>query len=84
MFKVNRTIESHETHLIPWSCIYIQYNSMKKLIPLLLLSSATLYSTIGTLPVSAMGCNSSSNKAEVVCAEGDIDCEKKLIEDRIN
>ena len=57
---------------------------MKKLIPLLLLSSATLYSTIGTLPVSAMGCNSSSNKAEVVCAEGDIDCENKLIEDRIN
>ena len=57
---------------------------MKKLIPLLLLSSATLYSTIGTLPVSAMGCNSSSNKAEVVCSEGDIDCEKKLIEDRIN
>ena len=56
---------------------------MKRLIPLLLLSSATLYSTIGTLPVSAMGCNS-SNKAEVVCAEGDIDCEKKLIEDRVN
>ena len=54
---------------------------MKKLIPLLLLSSATLFSTIGTLPVSAMGCNSSSNKAEIVCAEGDIDCEKKLIED---
>jgi len=57
---------------------------MKKLIPLLLLSSATLYSTIGTLPVSAMGCKSSANKAEVVCAEGDFDCEKKLIEDRIN
>ena len=64
--------------------MYIRYNSMKKLIPLLLLSSATLYSTIGTLPINAMGCNSSTNKAEVVCAEGDIDCEKKLIEDRIN
>ena len=57
---------------------------MKKLIPLLLLSSATLYSTIGTLSVSAMGCNSSTNKAKVICAEGDIDCEKKLIENRIN
>ena len=57
---------------------------MKKLIPLLLLSSATLSSTIDSLPVSAMGCNSFSNKEEVVCAEGDIDCEKKLIEDRIN
>ncbi|WP_269609711.1 hypothetical protein [Prochlorococcus marinus] len=57
---------------------------MKKLIPLLLLSSATLYSTIGSVPINAMGCNSSANKAEVVCAEGDIDCENKLIEDRIN
>ena len=57
---------------------------MKNLIPFLLLSSATLYSTIGTLPVSAMGCNSSANKSEVACIEGDTDCEKKLIEDRIN
>ena len=57
---------------------------MKRLIPLLFLSSATLYSTIATLPISAMGCNSSTNKAEVVCAEGDIDCEKQLIENRIN
>ena len=57
---------------------------MQKLIPLLLLSSATLYSTIGLLPVSAMGCNSSTIKFEVICAEGDFDCEKKQIEDRIN
>ena len=57
---------------------------MKKLIPLLLLSSATLYSTIGTLPVTAMGCNSSADKAEVVCAQGESDCEKNLIESRIN
>ena len=57
---------------------------MKKLIPLLLLSSASLYSTIGTLPVSAMGCNSSINQVEMFCAEGDIDCEKKLVEDRVN
>ena len=57
---------------------------MKKLIPLLLLSSATLYSTIGTLPVTAFGCNSSGNKAEVVCTEGDFDCEKKLIDDQTN
>tara|TARA_B100000579_G_C22468343_1_gene682212 strand:- start:395 stop:589 length:195 start_codon:yes stop_codon:yes gene_type:complete len=64
--------------------MYIQANSMKKLIPLLLLSSTTLYSTISTLPVTAMGCSSSSDKAEVPCAEGDIDCEKKQIENRIN
>tara|TARA_B100000965_G_C19407373_1_gene676082 strand:+ start:488 stop:661 length:174 start_codon:yes stop_codon:yes gene_type:complete len=57
---------------------------MKKLIPLLLLSFATLYSTIGTLPVVAMGCNSSTDKTEVVCDEGDNDCEKKLIKNRIN
>ena len=57
---------------------------MKKLITLLLLSPTTLHSTIGLLPINAMGCNSSTNKAEVVCAEGDIACEKKLIEDRIN
>ena len=57
---------------------------MRNLFPLLLLSFATLYSTIDILPVTAMGCNSSTEKAEVVCAEGDIDCEKKLIEDRIN
>tara|TARA_B100000579_G_scaffold101517_1_gene80775 strand:+ start:1105 stop:1269 length:165 start_codon:yes stop_codon:yes gene_type:complete len=53
---------------------------MKKLVPLFLLLSATLYSTIDTLPIRAMGCNSSTNKAEIVCAEGDIDCEKKLVE----
>ena len=57
---------------------------MKNLIPLLLLSSATFYSSIGTLPVAAMGCNSSAQKSEVVCAEGDIDCENKLIKNRIN
>ena len=57
---------------------------MKKLIPLLLLSSATLYSTIGTLPVSAMSCNSSTNKVQEICAEGDTDCEKKVINDQIN
>tara|TARA_B100000579_G_scaffold295900_1_gene246031 strand:- start:17175 stop:17276 length:102 start_codon:yes stop_codon:yes gene_type:complete len=32
----------------------------------------------------SMGCNSTTNKTEVVCDEGDIDCEKKIIEDRIN
>ncbi len=57
---------------------------MKKLITLLLLSPTTLHSTIGLLPVNAMGCNPSTNKAEVVCAEGEMDCEKKRIEDRIN
>ncbi len=57
---------------------------MQRSIPFLLLSSITLYSTIGISPVSAMGCNSSANKVEVVCSEGDTDCEKKLVENRIN
>ena len=57
---------------------------MKKLIPLLLLSSTTLLSAIGTLPVSAMGCNSSAEKEEVFCAENEIDCKKKQTENRIN
>ena len=57
---------------------------MKRLIPLLFLSSATLYSAIGTLPVSAMGCSSSNNKAEEVCIKGDDECERKILQRRIN
>ncbi len=57
---------------------------MMKLIPLSLLLSTTLYSTIGTLPVGAMDCISSANKVEMVCEDGDVECEKKLIENRIN
>tara|TARA_B100000965_G_scaffold270057_1_gene228435 strand:+ start:4395 stop:4568 length:174 start_codon:yes stop_codon:yes gene_type:complete len=57
---------------------------MKKLIPFLLLSSASVYSMIGTIPVSALGCGLSGDHAEAVCAEGDIDCEKKKIQSQIN
>ena len=57
---------------------------MKRLIPLLLISSATLHSTFNTSSTNAMGCNSFATKAVVVCEEGDIDCEKRLIENRIN
>ena len=57
---------------------------MKKLIPLLLLSSASFYSTFLTLPVNAMGCSSSNNNIENVCEDGDLDCEKRIIEERIN
>ena len=57
---------------------------MKKIIQFLFLSSATLSLTIAPLPVNAMGCTSSKEKAEVICVEDDFDCEKKLIENRIN
>ena len=57
---------------------------MKKLIPLLFLSTTAFYSTIGSLPVTAMGCSSSADKFEIVCDESDIDCKKKQLENRIN
>ena len=64
--------------------MFIWVNPMKKLIPLLLFSSATLHIAIGTSPVFAMGCNSATNKVEVTCAEDDNDCEKKDLANRIN
>ena len=57
---------------------------MKKFIPLLFVSSATLYSTILALPVTANGCTSSPEKTELICSKGDNDCEKTIIENRIN
>ena len=54
---------------------------MKQLIPFLLFSSATLYSAINTLPVTAMGCNYHNDKSELICKEGDKNCEKRKSED---
>ena len=51
---------------------------MKKLIPYLLLTATTLHTVLGVSPVMAMGCGSHSDKAEVVCAEGDTYCEEKI------
>ena len=55
---------------------------MKKLIPFLLFSSATFYSAINSMPVTAMGCGLHNDKSEKVCIEGDKKCEKKIVEDR--
>ena len=54
---------------------------MKKLIPFLLFSSTALYSTINPLPVTAMGCNSHYDKSELICKEGDKNCEKRKSEE---
>ena len=51
---------------------------MKKFIPYLLFSATTLHTFLGVSPVMAMGCSSHSDKAEVVCEEGDTDCEEKI------
>ena len=57
---------------------------MKKFIPYLLFSAATLHTVIGISPVVALGCDSQTPTSEIVCKEGDIDCQKKVIESRIN
>ena len=51
---------------------------MKKLFPYLLFSATTLHTVIGVSPIMAIGCGSHSEKSEVVCEEGDIDCQKKI------
>ena len=57
---------------------------MKKLIPYLLFSAATLHTVLGVSPVMAMGCDSHSDKAEVVCEARDTDCEEKIPTSTIN
>ena len=49
---------------------------MKKFIPYLLFTATTLHTVLGISPVIAMGCSSHSDKAEVVCEEGDTDCDE--------
>ena len=57
---------------------------MKKFIPYLLFSATTLYTALSNSPVMAMGCSSHSDKVEVVCEEGDIDCQEKISTSTIN
>ena len=57
---------------------------MKKFIPYILFSATTLHTVLGVSPVIAMGCDSHSDKAEVVCETGDTDCEEKNFASTIN
>ena len=57
---------------------------MKKFIPYLLFSATTLHTVLGVAPVIAMGCSSHSEKVEVVCEQGDSDCEEKISASTIN
>tara|TARA_Y100001968_G_scaffold215539_1_gene198280 strand:+ start:7869 stop:8075 length:207 start_codon:yes stop_codon:yes gene_type:complete len=63
-------------------CISIKI--MKKFIPLLLFSATTLHTVLGISPVMAMGCNSHSNKADVICDENDTECQEKISTSTIN
>tara|TARA_Y100001968_G_scaffold312371_1_gene335489 strand:+ start:1640 stop:1813 length:174 start_codon:yes stop_codon:yes gene_type:complete len=54
---------------------------MRKLIPFLLFSSASLYSLIDALPVTANGCGLHNEKLESVCKEGDKKCKSANAED---
>ena len=57
---------------------------MKKFIPYLLFSATTLHTVLGVSPLMAMACASHSDKAEVVCEEGDTDCLDKTSASTIN
>tara|TARA_Y100001968_G_C19288278_1_gene682874 strand:+ start:817 stop:990 length:174 start_codon:yes stop_codon:yes gene_type:complete len=51
---------------------------MKKFIPYLLFSATTLHAVLGVSPIMALGCGSHSEKTEVVCEEGNTDCQEKI------
>ena len=57
---------------------------MKKFIPYLLFSATTLHTVLGVSPVIAMGCESHSDKADVVCEEGKTECQKKISTSTVN
>ena len=57
---------------------------MKNFIPYLLISATTFHTFLGALPVTAFGCSSNSDKAEVVCKDGDENCEKDAFDSTIN
>ena len=57
---------------------------MKKFIPYLLFSATTFHTFLGALPVTAMGCDTKTDKAEVVCNDADTDCEEKVSTSTIN
>ena len=51
---------------------------MKKIFPYLLFSATTLHKVLGVSQVIAIGCVSHSDKAEIVCEEGDTDYQEKI------
>ena len=57
---------------------------MKNFIPYLLISATTFHTFLGALPVTAMGCSTKSDKVEVICKDGDANCEKKVSDSSIN
>ena len=57
---------------------------MKKFIPYLLFSATTLHTVLVVSPVMAMSCGLHSDKAEVVCEDGDTDCQEKISASTIN
>ena len=57
---------------------------MRKFIPYLLFSATILHAFLGASPVMAMGCSTHSDKAEVVCEDGDSKCKTKISESTLN
>ncbi len=57
---------------------------MKRLIPYLLFSAATLHTFIGISPVIAMGCKSHHEKIEVIFEKGGINCQEKILNTNVN
>ena len=57
---------------------------MKKFIPYLLFSVTSLHTVLVGSPVMAMGCGLHSDKVEIVCEEGDTDCEDNISASKIN
>ena len=57
---------------------------MKKFVPYLLFSATTLHTILGISPVMAMGCDSHSNRSEVVCETGDVNCDEETSAKNIN
>ncbi len=57
---------------------------MKKLIPYLLFSATTFPTFLVALPVTAMGCRTETDKAEIVCTDSDTNCQKKVLDSTIN
>ena len=57
---------------------------MKKFIPYLLFSATTFHAFLGTLPATAMGCGTKTDNSEVICKDGDENCQQKVSESTIN
>ena len=57
---------------------------MKKFIPYLFLTAATLHTAFGSLPVMALSCTTHSQKTEISCEKGNNECEQQIKENRVN